>query len=89
MSASPVDLDACNAIASRADMAKFIEALRQDLTDDPTSWENRTLPDFLEAMAAYVADLDGFYRNNLPGADAEQATWRAFAHILAGASVYE
>lgn len=74
-------------IESREDFVRFVEALRTDLLEDPASWENENLSDFLEALASWVQDMDGYYRNQdkpLPNPD-----WKAIADMLMGAKVYE
>ena len=55
----------------------------------PETWENKTLPDFLEALAAYTADIQGYYDNTNANVDAEKAAWSTFADIFKGAKVYE
>jgi|SRR6266853_5496195 hypothetical protein len=65
-----------------------VEGLRADLTDNPDEWENPTLDRFLEAMAAWVAASDNYYRNTgRPYPD--NVSWRLFAEVLAAARSYE
>ena len=50
--------------------------------------ELRDLPAFLEAMAAWVEDMEGYYQNRgeeLP----DQPRWRTLGEILLAARVYE
>ena len=77
------------AVQSRADLAAFVDSLLADLNARPESWENDTLPQFLEALARYLRDLPGWCRNNAPAINPELAQWRLFAGALAGAQVYE
>ena len=44
-------------------LARFVEALREDLQTNPAEWENPTLDRFLEALAGGIQDSDGFYIN--------------------------
>jgi hypothetical protein len=77
-----------DAIQSRQDLADFVRLLAADLDQNRRSWENDDLKSFLETMAAWIDDLDGYYRNAgepLP----EAPTWCLFGQILAAASVYE
>ena len=69
------------AVTSRADLARFVQALLADFQADAGGgWENPTLERYLEALAAYAADAGG----------AEgPATWRAFAECLAAARNHE
>ncbi|MCA8829594.1 DUF7660 family protein [Hymenobacter pini] len=76
-------------VNSRADFAKFLILLHQDLLTNPHKWENQTLERFLEAMAAYAEDIQGFYDNTRQPLNADEPTWQNFTNILRGASVYE
>ena len=49
-------------VNSKTDLVQFVARLRADLTENPDAWENPTLDRFLEAMAAWVAASDDYYR---------------------------
>jgi hypothetical protein len=73
---------------TKEDLANFVGALRTDLIEHRSEWENPTLETFLSAMEAWMEDLDGFYKNN--GAPPiNQPTWKTFADILIAARMYE
>ena len=75
-------------IQSRKDFLTFLRALHYHLTERPGEWENRDLGSFLEALAAWVEDMDGFYQNAgeaVPG----QPTWKTLGQMLLAARVYE
>jgi hypothetical protein len=75
-------------IRSAKDLAEFIRSMHTSLLTHPEQWESRTLPDFLEALAAVVEDHDGGRRNwGAPPASVE--TWSTLAGILRTASIYE
>jgi hypothetical protein len=75
-------------IQTHEDLAKFIEKLRREYQDHPGRWENNDLSSFLEAMVAWVADSEGYYRNHgQPVPDAE--TWRTLARVLYASRMYE
>jgi hypothetical protein len=76
-------------VESRKDLAAFVDDLVIVLEEHPEGWENATLPRFLDALARYLEDLDGWCANNAPEIDPEIARWRLFAVALAGARVYE
>lgn len=76
-------------VTDRASFAKFIGELLESLQKDKGSWENDTLERFLEAMQAYTLDIQGYYNNIEAGQDADHPSWKVFADILRGASVYE
>ncbi|POX48018.1 hypothetical protein C3489_28295 [Streptomyces sp. Ru71] len=73
---------------SREDLAAFVRSLRRSHTEDASSWENAGLPSFLEALAAWIDDADGWYQNTgreLP----PDGDWTFFARALQAATVYE
>lgn len=83
-------LVAADSVADSTSFATFVEASRQDLLDHEDGWENPTLERFLDAMAGWVTDMDGWRENAgntdpLPDANA----WRWIARILLAAQVYE
>ncbi|WP_342373746.1 hypothetical protein NVS55_20085 [Myxococcus stipitatus] len=76
------------AVRSREDLAQFVRSLAQDLKQQPKAWENADLGSFLEAMSAWIEDMDGYYGNRgevVP----PQPEWRTLAEILTAARVYE
>jgi len=72
---------------TREDFVTFVEALRKDLVQNPEAWHNIDLSSFLEALAAWVADMDGYYLNQKKPMP-ENVTWNIFASVLKAASVY-
>lgn len=84
-----VDIQAeLNAIRSREDLATFILSLRQDLSDYPAEWENPTLDRFLEALAAWCADMPGYFLNR-GEPQPDQPDWQLVGLMLLAASRYE
>jgi hypothetical protein len=66
----------------------FLRALKNDYVENLSSWENKDIEAFLEAMASWVEDMDGFYINQgLPVP--EKPNWKVFADILMGGKLYE
>ena len=80
--------DRAKQVQSRGDFVAFVRELVRDHADHPEQWENGELTSFLEAMAAWVSDMDGYYMNR-GEVPPEQPAWRTFAEILMAASVYE
>ncbi|MES2285823.1 MAG: hypothetical protein V4547_09065 [Bacteroidota bacterium] len=76
-------------VNDRQDFIKFLQLLHQDFLDNPESWENQNLADFLEALSAYAKDVQGYYNNMKLGINADKPEWRTFADIIRGATVYE
>ena len=75
-------------IRTRLDLAKFAEVLSAEASDNLEKWKNRDLSSFLEAMAAWIEDMDGYYQN-MGKPVPEEATWMIFAQILRAATIYE
>lgn len=76
-------------VIDRQTFIKFLDLLRQDYLSNPDSWENKTLPDFLEALSSYAEDIQGYYDNMKPEVNADQPNWQTFADIFKGATIYE
>jgi hypothetical protein len=75
-------------INSREDFRLFLKSLSENLRLEPQRWENDQLGLFLDAMAAWVEDIEGYYENRgqtLP----EGVHWKIFAQILLAAKYYE
>jgi type I restriction-modification system DNA methylase subunit len=75
-------------IQSRADLVEFVEVLQKDLQANAEAWENATLDDYLSALARWLEDSDGYYRNQgrqIP----ESPSWRNVAEMLMAATMYE
>lgn len=75
-------------IQTKKDFINFLRDLKNDYVENLSSWENKDVKTFLEAMAAWVEDMDGFYINQgLPVP--EKPDWKVFADILMGGKLYE
>jgi len=75
-------------VETREELSDFVLALVQDLRDNEDNWENQNLPTFLEAISAWIRDMDGFYANQ--GKDIpHDVPWKIFADILFAARSYE
>ena len=74
---------------SKEDFSNFLDVLYQDYKENKSEWENIELEDFLEALARYLRDVDGYYKNLKIDVNSKQPSWRLFADILCGARVYE
>lgn len=80
--------DKIESVESKEDWIDFIAELKRDLEVNKGEWENSDLASFLEAMGAWVADIDGYYKNQgrqVP----ENVPWKMFANILYAAKYYE
>jgi hypothetical protein len=76
------------ATKSYADVARIVELMREDLIAHPNDWENATLEQFLEALAAVLDSIphrtERFSQEVLAG-----PAWELIANVLIGASEYE
>lgn len=87
----PMDLvEQVEAIQTREDLVAFVRALLADLVEnaDKAEWENPTLERYLEALAAWTEDMDGYFLNTgqpIP----EQPTWNLIGQMLYAAKIYE
>jgi hypothetical protein len=73
------------AVATRQDFVAFLlRALHEDHRKSRSVWPNDDLAAFLEALAGWGQDMDGFYED----ADAV-SPWRNAAEALLAARFYE
>lgn len=82
-----------NSIKTKDDFVQFLYQLSSSFEDGAQDWTNKTLQEFLEALASWSEDMDGYYDNmglstqvDLSG---ETVVWRVFADLLMAARVYE
>ena len=80
--------DSIIGINTQKELAEFVRLLLQDFQKNPTRWENADLETFLEALATWIDDMDGYYTNHaLP--IPQQPEWRTIAEMLCAATKYE
>jgi hypothetical protein len=77
-----------DSVSNHKQLQAFINQLRDDLAADPDSWESITLDDYLEAIEAWLHDLEGLYAN-LGKPWPPRATWEFMAALLVAGKVYE
>jgi hypothetical protein len=76
------------AIKTRSELVALLHELLHNLQTTPGEWENRSLEDYLEALAAWVEDCDGYYANR--GEKVPQdPSWRFLGEALLAAKIYE
>jgi hypothetical protein len=76
-------------VSSPEQLVHFIGALRNNLLEAPENWESLTLPDYLEAMSAWLHDANKNQGSIAHAAVSDGPSWRTFAQILLAASAYE
>lgn len=76
-------------IVDKATFSKFVSEMLKKLKEKNTNWENVKTEDFIASIVSYSEDIDGYYQNMDFTTSAETPTWRIFAQILKGATIYE
>mgnify|MGYP000072933275 CR=1 FL=1 len=80
---------ALNNVTSQETLSEFIQCLMNDYSVNKDCWGNCDMASFLEAMSAWVTDMDGYYKNTDQHFDDMQPSWKNFADILMASRVYE
>lgn len=75
-------------VRSRDDLIRYLDGLVQAISDNQHKVENIRTEDFIEALAAWIADMDGYFANQ--GAESpREATWQLMAMAITAGLVYE
>ncbi len=80
-----MDTAALESIASKEDLAELIDELRRDLVHNPDTWENVDLAAYLEALAGWLRDMEGYYEHR----GEPVPTWKLLGEILPAVKMYE
>ena len=81
-------IDHARQVKTREELAAFVAALVANIRATPEEWENVDLAAFLEGMAGWIEDMDGYYANT--GEDMDRLPpWRLLADILGASRSYE
>lgn len=80
--------DKTSFVYTREDLAVFVHELAHNLRTRPQEWENTTLVTYLEAMASWIEDAEGYYVNSGQPVP-KQPSWQNLAEILQAAKHYE
>lgn len=75
-------------IASKEDLAELIDELRRDLVHNPDTWENVDLAAYLEALAGWLRDMEGYYEHRGEPVPTNPS-WKLLGEILMAARMYE
>lgn len=76
-------------VSDRKSFSTFARNLMTEYKTEGENWENNRIDNFIEAISSYAGDIDGYYMNMNFDTSADTPTWRIFAQILKGATVYE
>lgn len=77
-----------NTIHTREEFVDFMNSLIEDKEVNPEEWENVNVSEYLEAIASWVEDMDGYYRNmnlEMP----KNLDWRFIATLFYVGKIYE
>lgn len=80
--------DRVSQVRSKAELVEFVAALAEDLATNRDGWENGTVDRFLAALASWLDDSDGYYRNQGRPVPVEPSWWD-IAEMLIAAKTYE
>ena len=75
-------------IKTREDFVSFVYELSKDSRENTEKWPNRDLGTYLDALAAWVEDMDGYYLNQGQPVP-EKLEWKIVADMLIAAKFYE
>jgi hypothetical protein len=75
------------AVKSKKELIALIFAMLDH--NNAVEWENETAYTFLQALAAWLEDSDGYYSNMKIPMDTNAASWQLFADALQAAAIYE
>jgi hypothetical protein len=81
-------------VASREDLARFVAALRDEFLGQGNAWTNRSLDQYLDALAAWLQAASHWAANIRRFApelvmDVEDPSWRLMAQALRAARSHE
>lgn len=77
-----------SAARHRERLVATVRALRVDWSEGPPAdWENRTLPDYLTALASWLDDCEGYYADR--GVPVPWNGWEVVRDAMRAATVYE
>ena len=80
--------DKAKSVTTRADLVELVRELKRDFEANPKQWTNTDLASFLEALADWMEDMDGYYLNQRKPIPA-QPNWSTVADLLMGGRCYE
>jgi len=83
------DFPGSDTVSSRAELISFAYALSDYWAKNPESLENKATAAYLAALAQWLGDADGYYRNFKLDVSTATPSWRMFADCLAAAGVYD
>ena len=74
-------------VSNRKELIDSIKELVKD--SQQQEWENSSSQTYLEALATWLEDADGYYKNINSSIDPDDTPWQLIADALRAASIYE
>ncbi len=81
-------LKAAEQVHDRESFITFVSTLSADYKLNRASWEHQDLVTFLEALASWIEDMDGYYEN-MGTESPKNVDWGIFKDALMAARIYE
>lgn len=75
-------------VDSREGLVRFLGVLLEDHRQRPESWTNDDLGSFLDGLAGWAEDADGYFENRGESISSV-SPWRLVAMMLVAAKYYE
>lgn len=75
-------------VETREDFVRFMHKLKEDSHINVDEWENKEISSYLESVAAWVEDMDGYY-NNMNICPPKDVDWRFLATLFYVGKIYE
>ncbi len=75
-------------VCSAETLAAFVKEIVRDWETEGVRWTNQTAGEFVDALGAWLTDMDGYYARVGTTAAAE-SPWRVMADAVGAARYYE
>lgn len=77
-----------NMIQTRENFVEFLYLMVKDKELNSEEWENKSITEYIEGMASWVEDMDGYY-NNMNLQMPRDIDWKFIATLLYVGKIYE
>jgi hypothetical protein len=85
---APMSPEEAQAVASRADLVRYLAGLAARVRDGRVAVENESASELIEAAGHWVQAMDGFFSKRGEGVP-DTPSWSLVAMIFSAALVYE
>ena len=77
-----------NDIKSKEEFISFLLKMQEDKNNNDSEWENKSIESYLEAIASWVEDMDGYY-SNMNLSKPKDIDWSFIATLFYVGKIYE